>query len=47
VKHLIDIEKTGIVEFAQDFGIGFKPDFTVACLDDGAPEAAPYVAEVA
>ena len=47
MEDLIKCEKTSIVEFAQGIRIGFKPELSLASLQDRPLEPASYVAVVA
>jgi hypothetical protein len=43
VKNLIDIENSGVIEFQQNRGISFKPEFALAGSYDGAAKALPNI----
>lgn len=47
MKHLVDIEETGVVQVPQNFGVGFEPKYTLACFDDGPSEPATYLSIIA
>jgi hypothetical protein len=47
VEDLIKLEKTGIVESAQDIRIGFEPKFALTGFENRTPETTAYCAEIA